>query len=158
MSGSVNKVMLIGRLGADPELKKMNSGDSSVQINLATSERWRDRNSGEQRERTDWHRLNFYGRLADVVNDYCRKGSLLYVEGHLRTDSYDREGQTRYITYVRVAQMTMLDSRGDNQQGASASSGGQQPARASAPQQPQVAADTQGGYGGGQNLDDDIPF
>jgi len=114
--GSVNKVILIGNLGADPEVRYTQSGNAVANIRLATTEQWRDRNTGENQERTDWHRVVFFGRVAEVVQQYLRKGSKVYVEGKLQTRKWqDQSGQDRYTTEVVVdlgGTMQMLDSRG----------------------------------------------
>ncbi len=112
----VNKVILIGNLGADPDVRYMASGDPVANIRLATGDVWKDRNTGEQKERTEWHRVVFFGKLAGVVEQYLRKGSKLYVEGRLQTRQWtDQNGQDRYTTEVVVDQsgtMLMLDGRG----------------------------------------------
>ncbi|MBS3964798.1 MAG: single-stranded DNA-binding protein [Methylomonas sp.] len=108
----LNKVMLIGRLGADPEMRSMPSGDGIATINLATNRRWKDRNSGERKEETEWHRVVFFGAIAKIAGDYLRKGSQVYVEGRLRTRKWQgQDGQDRYTTEIVADEMTMLDSR-----------------------------------------------
>ena len=139
MSGSVNKVILVGRLGADPESRSMNNGNKVVNLSLATSERWRDKQSGEQREKTEWHRVVIFNdRLADVAERYLRKGSNVYIEGQLQTRKWqDQNGQDKYTTEVVLQQyrgeLTMLGGRNDGQGGGdfgggqgSGSFGGQQ--------------------------------
>ena len=124
MSGSVNKVILVGRLGADPDTRTMNNGNKVVNLSLATSERWRDKQSGEQREKTEWHRIVIFNdRLADVAERYLRKGSSIYVEGQLQTRKWqDQNGQDKYTTEVVLQQfrgeLTMLGGRNDMQAGA----------------------------------------
>ena len=118
MAGSVNKVILVGNLGRDPEIRTMQSGDKVANLSLATSETWNDRQTGERRERTEWHRVVIFGRVADVAEQYLRKGSKIYVEGSLQTRKWqDQSGQDRYSTEVVLSgprgQMTMLDSRAD---------------------------------------------
>ena len=114
--GGVNKVILIGNLGADPEVRYMPNGDAVATIRLATSESWKDKNTGEARERTEWHRVVFFRRLAEVVAQYLHKGSQVYVEGRLQTRKWQgQDGQDRYTTEVIVdigGAMRMLDSRG----------------------------------------------
>lgn len=112
---SVNKVILVGRLGKDPETRTFPSGGKVVNVTLATSERWNDRQTGEKREHTEWHRLVFNGGLADVAGQYLRKGSQIYVEGSIRTREWQdqQSGQKRYSTEIRVDQMQMLGSRSD---------------------------------------------
>ena len=113
---SLNKVMLIGRLGQDPEVRYTQSNTAVATLSLATSERYKDGN-GEQQERTEWHRVVAWGRLAEICQQYLHKGSLIYVEGPLQTRSWeDNQGQKRYTTEIKALQMTMLDSRGGGQQ------------------------------------------
>lgn len=111
----INKVILIGNLGADPEIRRMPSGDAVANVRIATSESWKDKETGEARERTEWHNVVFFGRIADVVHQYLRKGSKIYVEGKLRTRKWQtRDGQDRYSTEVVVdinGNMEMLDAR-----------------------------------------------
>lgn len=119
--GTVNKVILVGRLGADPELKYTPSGRAFVNFNLATNAAWKDQD-GNQQERTDWHRVTSWGKLAEIMGEYLKKGSLVYVEGRLQTRNYDdANGVKRYITEVVADEMTMLGGKGD---GGSASGGG----------------------------------
>lgn len=111
--GSVNKVILIGNLGADPEVRYTQGGSAVAKLRLATSEQWRDRNTGESQERTEWHRVVFFGKVAEVIQQYLRKGSKIYVEGRLQTSKWqDQSGQDRYTTEVIGDNMQMLDSRG----------------------------------------------
>ncbi len=113
--GSLNKVMLIGNLGTDPEVRYMPNGNAVATISLATSETWKDKETGEQREKTEWHRVVFFGRLAEIVGQYLRKGSKIYVEGRLQTRKWQgQDGQDRYTTEVVVdlrGEMMMLDRR-----------------------------------------------
>lgn len=159
MARGVNKVILIGNLGNDPEQKSMPNGNAVTNISLATSESWKDRQTGEQRERTEWHRVVFFGKLAEIAGQYLRKGSKVYVEGSLRTRKWqDQSGQDRYSTEVVVdmnGQMQMLDGRGDgpgdsysNQDYSQSAPANRQPA---APK-PQAPA------GNFDDFDDDIPF
>ena len=112
MAGSVNKVILVGNLGRDPEIRSMPSGGSIANLSVATSESWRDRNSGERKEKTEWHRVVFFNRLAEIAGEYLKKGSKVYVEGSLRTRKWqDQSGQDRYTTEIVAAEMQMLDSR-----------------------------------------------
>ena len=115
MSRGVNKVILIGNLGAEPDVRYMQSGDAVANVSLATSESWKDKNSGETQERTEWHRVVFFGKLAEIVKQYLHKGSKIYVEGQLRTKKWqDKEGQDRYTTEVVVGSggtLQMLDGR-----------------------------------------------
>ena len=113
MARGINKVILVGNLGGDPETRYTASGAAITNITLATSESWRDKQSGETQERTEWHRVVFFNRLAEIAGEYLRKGSKLYVEGSLRTRKWqDQSGQDRYTTEVIANEMQMLDSRG----------------------------------------------
>lgn len=113
MARGVNKVILVGNLGADPEIRYMPSGGAVAVVKLATSESWKDKQTGQTQERTEWHRVVFFARLADVVAEYIKKGSKIYVEGRLRTNKWqDKEGNDRYTTEIVANEMTMLDSRG----------------------------------------------
>lgn len=115
MARGVNKVILIGNLGNDPETKTFDNGGTITNVSLATSESWNDRQTGERQERTEWHRVVFNNKLAEIAAQYLRKGSKVYVEGSLRTRKWqDQNGQDRYTTEIRADQMQMLDSRGDN--------------------------------------------
>ena len=118
----INKVILVGNLGRDPETRYMPSGDPIANVSVATSRRWRDRDSGEQKERTEWHRVVFFRRLAEIASEYLKKGSKVYVEGRLQTREWEREGQKHYTTEVVATEMQMLDSRGNT--GGGPASGG----------------------------------
>lgn len=108
----LNKVTLIGRLGADPEIRYMPSGGAVTNIGIATTRRWKDRQSGERRDETEWHRVAFFNRLAEIAGEYLRKGSLVYIEGRIRTRKWqDQNGQDRYTTEIIAEQMQMLDSK-----------------------------------------------
>lgn len=148
MARGVNKVILVGNLGADPETRYMPSGDAVTNIRIATSESWKDKQTGEQQERTEWHRITFYKRLAEIAAEYLRKGSQVYVEGRLRTRTYDKEGQTHYSTEIIADSMQMLGSRG----GAGGSRGEDSPTPSREKSAPPPAS------GGDTNFDDDIPF
>ena len=151
-SRGVNKVILVGNLGNDPEVRYMPNGNAVANVSLATSETWKDKSTGEQQEKTEWHRVVFFNRLAEIVEQYVKKGTKLYVEGRLQTRSWEQDGVKRYSTEVVANEMQMLDSRG----GASQDFDGSQIAAASAAQssQPQAAAPPQNF----DNFDDDIPF
>ena len=111
----VNKVIIIGNLGADPEVRQFNNGSSVANISVATSEQWTDKQSGEKREATEWHRISLFNRLGEIAGQYLRKGSKVYIEGSLRTRKYqDPQGQDRYVTEIRAEQMQMLDGAGDS--------------------------------------------
>jgi single-strand DNA-binding protein len=162
MARGINKVILIGNLGADPETRAMPSGTSVANLRVATSESWRDKQSGEQQERTEWHRVALFGRLAEVAAEYLRKGSQVYIEGSLRTRKWqDKQGNDRYSTEIIGNDLQMLGGRGGAGGGGAADSprgGGASPG----------LADESGGGGGGggagggggrsEEFDDDIPF
>lgn len=124
MARGINKVILVGNLGADPETRYSSSGSAITSIRIATSDSWRDKQTGEQQERTEWHRVKFFGRLAEIAGEYLRKGSQVYIEGALRTDKYTgQDGVERYSTDIIANEMQMLGGRGDG-------GGGGRPARA----------------------------
>ncbi|SER06489.1 single-strand DNA-binding protein [Solimonas aquatica] len=158
MARGVNKVILIGNLGKDPEVRYFPSGDAVANATIATTETWKDKQSGEQKEATEWHNVVFPGKLGEIAGKYLKKGSKVYVEGSLRTRSYDKDGQKRYVTEIRVQDMQMLDGKPG---GGSASMGEERgsysapsPSRSSAPARsaaPAPAADA-------PFEDDDIPF
>ena len=112
--GSVNKVILIGNLGNEPDVRYMPSGTAVANISVATSDSWQDKQTGERQERTEWHKVVFFGRQAEIVKQYLHKGSKVYIEGRLQTDKWqDQQGQERYTTKIHSFQMVMLDSRGE---------------------------------------------
>jgi len=149
---SVNKVILIGRLGKDPETRYMSSGEAVTNATLATSENWKDK-SGEKQERTEWHNLVFYRRLAEIAGEYLKKGSQIYVEGKLQTRKWqDKEGKDRYTTEIIVNEMTMLGGKQDQSSDSSYQSS-TKPA-----QSPSKAAENAASKGTFDNFDDDIPF
>ena len=162
MAGSVNKVILVGNLGRDPEIRTMQDGTKVANLSVATSESWKDRNSGERREKTEWHRVAIFNdRLADVAERYLRKGAKVYVEGQLQTRKWtDQQGQEKYTTEVVLSrfrgELTMLDGRGG--EGAPAGGGyGGEPADSG------YSSPSSGGGGrapapAGGDLDDEIPF
>ena len=155
MAGSVNKVILVGNLGRDPETRQTQDGRPIVNMSVATSENWRDRQTGERRERTEWHRVVIFNeRLAEVAQNYLRKGSKVYLEGQLQTRKWtDQSGQERYTTEVVLGrfrgELTMLDSRADGGGGSGRDYGGE-PAGAPATARDSGPSST--------DLDDDIPF
>jgi single-strand DNA-binding protein len=178
MARGVNKVILIGNCGNDPETRYMPNGGAVTNLNIATSESWKDKQSGQLQERTEWHRCVFYQRLAEIAGEYLKKGSKVYVEGSLRTRKWQgQDGQDRYTTEIIVSEMQMLDGRGEGAQ-----SGGDQPQQQRAPRQAaasgggsqgnnQGGSNYSGNQGGGNtpqpansappafdNFDDDIPF
>ena len=122
----VNKVIIIGNLGADPETRQFNNGGSVTNISVATSEQWTDKESGEKREATEWHRIALFNRLGEIAAQYLRKGSKVYIEGKLQTRKYDKNGVDTYSTEIKADQMQMLDGAGDNQQQGGQQQGGQQ--------------------------------
>ena len=115
MARGINKVILIGNLGADPEVKYLPSGSAVANVTLATSESWKDKQTGEQKERTEWHRLSFFGRLAEIAGEYLRKGSKIYIDGKLQTRKWQgQDGQDRYTTEIIVNEMQMLDGKNNS--------------------------------------------
>ena len=152
MARGVNKVILIGNLGKDPEVRYSPNGGAIANVTIATSESWKDKNTGEQQEKTEWHRVVFFNRLAEIVGEYLKKGSKIYVEGRLQTRKWqDQQGQDRYTTEIVAGEMQMLDSRGGgsaNFNQDSASGGNQY--NQTAPQAPSMAP--------AGDFDDDIPF
>lgn len=115
MSKGINKVIIVGNLGQDPEVRYMPSGGAVTNISVATSESWKDKETGENQERTEWHRVVFFNRLAEIVGEYLKKGSKVFIEGALRTRKWeDKNGQDRYTTEIVAKEMQMLDSKGDN--------------------------------------------
>ncbi len=161
MAGSVNKVILVGNLGADPDVKRMSSGDPVVNLSVATSETWRDKASGERRDRTEWHRVVIFNeQLAKVAEQYLKKGAKVYLEGQLQTRKWqDQNGMDKYTTEVVLqryrGELQMLDSRGDNQ-------GSYQGGQMGGGQQAAVGAGAGGQAAGGgdfsRDMDDEIPF
>lgn len=160
MARGVNKVILVGNLGNDPDIRYTAGGAAVANISIATAESWKDKNSGEQQERTEWHRVVFFGRLAEIVGEYLRKGSQVYVEGRLQTRKWqDKEGHDRYTTEIVANEMQMLGSKSGgsaNYEPASQS----QPEHSNAPQpQSQSApAPAQSPTPAADDFDDDIPF
>jgi len=158
MARGINKVILVGNLGNDPEVRYGNNGAAIANLSVATSDSWKDKNTGEQVEKTEWHRVVMFNRLGEIAGEYLRKGSKVYIEGKLQTRKWqDQSGQDRYTTEIVANEMQMLDSRGDNmgqggggyqQQQQQPQQGGGQPQSAPQQQAPQPAPD----------FDDDIPF
>jgi single-strand DNA-binding protein len=153
MARGVNKVILIGHLGQDPQQRAMPSGKAVVNLRLATTDQWRDKQTGENKEATEWHNVVMFDRLAEIAAEYLRKGSQIYVEGRIRTRKWqDKEGQDRYTTEIVANEMQMLGGRG--QSGAGAGAGATQDR---APQrQPEKAQSEAAGVA--ESFDDDIPF
>lgn len=153
MSG-VNKVIIIGRLGKDPDAKDLPSGNQVVNLSLATSEKWKDKQTGEQVEKAEWHRVVVFNRLAEVCSQYLVKGSMIYIEGQLRTRKWqDQEGNDRYTTEIVARSMQMLGSKSDDQQQSRA----QQQSQANPSNSNGQAPAQQDGYTA-ENFDDNIPF
>ncbi len=147
MARGINKVILVGNLGADPDTRYMPSGGAVTNLSLATSEQWKDKQSGEAKERTEWHKVAMFGRLAEISAEYLRKGSQVYIEGKLRTRKWqDKDGNDRWTTEVIADEMQMLGGRGGGAPMQGGGGGESQPQRSA----PQPA--------GGNDFDDDIPF
>jgi single-strand DNA-binding protein len=157
MARGVNKVILIGHLGADPETRAMPSGMQVANLRLATTESWKDKTSGEQQERTEWHSVALFGRLGEIAAEYLRKGSQVYIEGRLRTRKWqDKEGRDRYTTEIVGSEMQMLGGRG----GGSGGGGGYSdaPSGSSTPAEGASGGASRGAGGSQEEFDDDIPF
>jgi len=152
MARGVNKVILVATVGKDPEVKYMPSGGAVVNLTAATNESWKDKQTGEKKERTEWHKLTFYNRLAEIVGEYVRKGSQIYVEGRLRTRDYEKEGQKHYVTEIMVDEMQMLGGRAGS---GAPPMGGADRMRDESPRNAPAASEP---AGGGDFQDDDIPF
>ncbi len=157
----LNKVMLIGNLGRDPEIRYSQQGLAVVNFSIATSEQWTDKNTGDRQEKTEWHNIVVFGKQAEVCEKYLSKGSQIYIEGRLQTSTYEKEGQTHYMTKVVASNFQFLGSRQDNQGsrgGYQGGGGGYQ--KSDAGQNNQFQGSTSPGMSGGQQPipDDDIPF
>lgn len=150
MARGINKAILVGNLGRDPETRYTQSGSAVTNCSVATSKSWKDRDSGELKERTEWHRVVFFNRLAEVAGEYLKKGSKVYIEGELRTRDWERDGQKHYTTEIVANEMQMLDSRGGSGDYGSQSQGdgSDSPAASSSDYGPPPSDD----------FDDDIPF
>ena len=163
MARGINKVMLIGNLGRDPETRYAQNGNAVTRFSIATSESWKDRTSGEQQERTEWHNVVCFARLAEIAGEYLRKGSKVYIEGSLRTSSWEANGEKKYRTEINARELQMLDSRGSMGGGDMAPPSGM---GGSAPQSFNEAPPTSGlGLDSGtttlsddMDIEDDIPF
>ena len=155
MARGVNKVILVGNLGADPETRSMPSGMTVTNIRIATSESWKDKASGAQQERTEWHNIALFGRLGEIAAEYLRKGSQVYVEGKLRTRKWqDKQGNDRFTTEIIADNMQMLGGRaGGGAMGAAAERGG-----SPAPRHATTTINRRRPAGGKEDFDDDIPF
>jgi single-strand DNA-binding protein len=153
---SLNRVMLIGNLGADPEMRYLPSGDAVANIRIATTESWKDKASGEKKEETEWHRVSFFGKLAEIAGEYLKKGSPVYVEGRIKTRKWqDKDGQDRYSTEVVADRMQMLGSRGGMgaPTGADSAQGYSEERSSSASAKPAVKSGAKF-----DDFEDDIPF
>ena len=164
-SRGVNKVILVGNAGNDPEFRVMPNGNGVANVSLATSETWKDKTTGEQQEKTEWHRVIFFNRLAEIVEQYIKKGSKLYIEGRLQTRSWEQDGVKRYTTEIVASEMQMLDSRGDGNAGDNSfgQSQGQPQSEgqyqgSGAPASRSTSAAPQAAPANFDNFDDDIPF
>jgi single-strand DNA-binding protein len=163
MARGINKVILIGHLGADPESRAMPSGMTVANLRLATTESWKDKQSGEQQERTEWHNVALFGRLGEIAAEYLRKGSQVYIEGRLRTRKWqDKEGRDRYTTEIVGNEMQMLGGRGGGA-GAAAAGGTSGGGYSESGSRPEMSEHVSAGAGAGagasnQEFDDDIPF
>jgi single-strand DNA-binding protein len=150
MARGINKVILIGNLGADPETRHTAGGNAVTNLNLATSESWRDRQTGEMKENTEWHRVVMFSKLAEIAGEYLRKGSKVYIEGRLQTRKWqDRDGNDRYTTEIVANEMQMLDGRGG---------GGSEPLEDRGGGYGSQSSSAPSGQAGGGGLEDDIPF
>ncbi|MEY8205436.1 MAG: single-stranded DNA-binding protein [Bermanella sp.] len=153
--GSINKVILIGTLGRDPEMRFLPNGNAVCNLNMATNEGYKDKNTGQQVEKTEWHRVSAFGRLAEVMGEYLKKGSKCYIEGKLETREYEKDGIKRYSTSILANEMTMLDTRQQEPTGATYApqqQQQQQPRQQQQPQQQQAPVNAMGEF------DDDVPF
>jgi len=149
MARGVNKVILVGNLGQDPDVRYTADGRAIANISIATTDSWKDKNTGEQQDRTEWHRVVFFSRLAEIVSEYLKKGAQVYVEGRLQTRKWqDKDGNDRYTTEIVANEMQMLGGRSGGTADFSGNSGGGQKQQASAAAPPPTMDD----------LDDDIPF
>jgi single-strand DNA-binding protein len=156
MARGVNKVILVGNLGADPDTRYMPSGKAVTNIRVATSESWKDRTTGDMQERTEWHSVVMYDKLGEIAAEYLRKGSQVYIEGKIRTRKWqDKEGKDRYTTEIIADQMQMLGGRGG---GGGASGEARSSSRPAPAAEDRSAAPVDEGGGGGGEFDDDIPF
>ncbi len=148
---SVNKVTIIGNLGKDPEIRYLPSGEAVANITVATTDKWKDKQTGEAKELTEWHRINFFGRQAEIAGQYLRKGSSVYVEGSLRTRKWtDKDGQEKYSTEIRADNMQMLGAKPERQDAPTP--------RQQAPQKPVQSNRAPVSQSGFEDMDDDIPF
>ncbi|HEY5637081.1 MAG TPA: single-stranded DNA-binding protein [Burkholderiales bacterium] len=158
---SVNKVIIVGNLGADPETRFLPSGEAVANIRVATTDRWKDKASGEMKEMTEWHRISFFGRLAEIAGEYLKKGSQVYVEGSLRTRKWtDKDGNDKYSTEIRADQMQMLGRREGGGEPRSEGGGGPRggASRGGGTARDEARAPAKKPAGKFDDMDDDIPF
>jgi single-strand DNA-binding protein len=159
MARGINKVILIGHLGADPETRYMPSGDAVTNLRIATSESWKDKTSGEQQERTEWHNIVMFRRLAEIAAEYLRKGSQVYIEGSLRTRKWqDKDGNDRWTTEIVADEMQMLGGRPDASAPARSGAAGARSQESGAPSRASAASASAAPSGPPDEFDDDIPF
>jgi single-strand DNA-binding protein len=159
MARGVNKVILIGTLGADPETRSMPSGMTVTNIRIATNESWKDKASGAQQERTEWHSIALFGRLGEIAAEYLRKGSQVFVEGKLRTRKWqDKQGNDRYTTEIIGDNMQMLGGKGGGGGGGAMGGGSERSSGSSAPPREDYDQSATPAGGGKEDFDDDIPF
>jgi single-strand DNA-binding protein len=155
---SVNKVILIGNLGRDPETRYLPDGRAVTNISIATTDTWKDKASGEKKEATEWHRIAFFGRLAEIAGEYLKKGSQVYIEGKLRTRKYEKDGQDHYSTEIIADEMRMLGSRSGMGGGGGDGGGDSRPRETREPAPAAEGKAAKKPAGQFQDMDDDIPF
>ena len=160
MARGVNKAILLGNIGRDPESRVTTSGKAVCNVSVATTKSWRDRESNEQRERTEWHRVVFFDRLAEIASEYLHKGSKVYIEGELQTNTWERDGQKHYTTEIVAKEMQMLDSKGDADSSYARPAEGSSHQTAEGSTQKTAEGSTQktADSSSGEDFDDDIPF
>ena len=159
MARGINKVILVGNLGNDPDVKATQGGTTITTISVATSEQWKDKQTGQAQKRTEWHRVKFFGRLAEIAGDYLRKGSQVYIEGSLRTDKYtDKNGVERYTTDIIANEMQMLGGRGGGEGGGGGDYQRERPQRQAPQRREPAAAAARPANPDDVPFDDDIPF
>ena len=164
MSRGINKVILVGNLGSDPEVRYMPSGSAVANVSLATTDSWKDKNTGAQQDRTEWHRVVFFNRLAEIVGEYLKKGSQVYVEGRLQTRKWqDKQGVDRYTTEIVVSEMQMLGGRGSDRSSSAGSEtaanfSGNAPSQSRQQVQDSQVQSTSSSRAPDPEFDDDVPF
>lgn len=161
MARGINKVILVGNLGADPEVRYMPSGGAVTNISIATSESWTDKNSGQKQERTEWHRVTLFNRMGEIAGEYLKKGSQVYIEGSIRTEKYQDKntGEDRYSTSIIARDMQLLGGRPDGQGGGGGNyNQAPRPSSQSAPAQSSPSPSSQPAAAVPADIDDDIPF